>query len=114
MFLKGCGGGGNCGFTSSSSGQVRFIFYNSNNQLATDFNINHIDFTIETPCNNKFSSSIVRAAGDFNSWLTTDPDTQMYLNSSICAYVLNLSGLKPNAIYQWKVFRGRKLINDAS
>lgn len=88
---------------SNSNGQVRFIFTNSNNQLSTDFNIQSIDFTVSSTCADKFASKIVRAPGEHNFWLVPDDSVRMTLDTSICAYVLSLSGLSPKTNYNWKV-----------
>lgn len=99
----GCTNNADCVFTSSSNGQVRFIFRYTNNQLSTDFNIESVDYTVNLECADKFSSKIVRAPGDHNVWLVPDDYVIMTLDPSICSYVLSLTGLTPNAEINWKV-----------
>lgn len=73
--------------------------------MSTDYNVTSVDYTLNLPCVNSFSTKVVRAVGDFNKWLVPDNSVVMTFNPSMCAYLLDLKGLNPNTDYQWKVSR---------
>ena len=118
---KGCNGGGNCQFSSGSSGAVLLIYNPFNGQLSTS-SLNSGQTTAPgastakpstakpSTCSNPFRGRVIRAAGDFQIefgssalWLATEANTLMTVDESSCLYLLVLFGLTPNKFYEWKV-----------
>jgi hypothetical protein len=114
---KGCNGGGNCQYSSGSTGAVLLIYNPFNGQLSTR-PLSSTDQTsapssstsVTVTCSNPFRDRIVRASGDFQtdlgslaSWSATEANSLMTLDPSLCLYRLILSGLKSSTSYEWKV-----------
>lgn len=72
-------------------------------QLSTDYEYSAIDVTVVFTCTNKFNGKRVRAVGQWNNWTVVEEVNLMNFDTNTCKYVLSVSGLKQNFIYEWKV-----------
>lgn len=101
----GCNGfnGPNCQFTSDASGAIRFQVEAQSNppKLTTDHVYTQIDVNIG--CDNPYRGKTVRAVGLWNDHVISDPRNVMKLNQATCEYSLVVTGLEPDAKYDWKV-----------
>lgn len=60
-------------------------------------------------CTNRYSGQDVRASGDWSElplWNAVEPKGLMKFDSTLCAHVVTVAGLKPNTNYKWKVVVG--------
>lgn len=88
---------------SSASGEIRFIFKPSTNQLSTDLGHSSCSVNLDLVCLDKFSGKSVRAVGEWNNWVVVESQNLMRLDTNLCEYVLPVIGLTANKLYDWKV-----------